>query len=175
MAILPIAIYPDSVLREETSLVDSFGPDLHELLDDMAETMYDARGIGLAAPQISVNKRITVIDVSSERDKVMEFINPVITSSEGSQSSEEGCLSIPDYLDTITRYERVSVRAQDRHGEEFTVEAEGLLALCLQHEIDHLNGVLFVDHLSRIKRTLFKKWAKKHLKRPDESDTSSNG
>jgi len=162
MAQREICIYPDDVLRQKTIPVTEFSRTLHTLLDDMRETMYAAHGVGLAAPQIGELVRVTVIDVSDSGDEPVEFINPVITAREGNVPSEEGCLSIPDFRDTITRSERVTVDAVDRNGAPFQVHAEGLLAICLQHEIDHLEGILFIDHLSRLKRDMFKKkWGKR--------------
>jgi peptide deformylase len=164
MALREIRIYPDEVLRQETKPVEDFSKDLHTLLDDMAETMYEANGVGLAAPQVGELLRLTVIDVSDEGDTILEFINPVITKKDGKVPSEEGCLSIPGYRDTISRAGIVTVEAVNRHGEPFVTEADGLLAICLQHEIDHLDGVLFIDHLSRLKRDAFKKkWRKQML------------
>ena len=141
----------------------SFNLELASLLDDMKETMYKSDGVGLAAPQIGVLKRVTVIDVSKERDQLMEFINPEILGVFGKTTSEEGCLSIPGFRDSIKRSRKVLVKAQDRTGKEFTVEADELLAICLQHEIDHLDGVLFIDHLSRLKLQYFKRWLEKQL------------
>ncbi len=161
MAILELRIYPDEILREQTQVVSTISTKIFKLLDDMAETMYTSAGIGLAAPQIGSLDRITVIDVSEDGDQLQEFINPFIISSTGKVNSEEGCLSIPEYRDTITRAETVVVEALDRSGNKFQVEADGLLAICLQHEIDHLDGILFIDHLSRLKRDLF---TKKYLK-----------
>lgn len=163
MAKLPIVTYPDPRLKEVCAPVATFDRELHTLLDDMRETMYAANGIGLAAPQIGRLERIAVVDVSPEGNDPLELINPEIIEQEGSTDSEEGCLSIPDYRDTVKRHRTVTVRAYDRHGEQFEIEADGLFAICLQHEIDHLNGVLFVDRMSRLKRELFKRWAKKHL------------
>lgn len=162
MAQREICIYPDDVLRQKTIPVTEFSRTLHTLLDDMRETMYAAHGVGLAAPQIGELARVTVIDVSDSGNEPVEFINPVITAREGNIPSEEGCLSIPDFRDSITRSERVTVDAVDRNGAPFQVHAEGLLAICLQHEIDHLEGILFIDHLSRLKRDIFKKkWEKR--------------
>jgi peptide deformylase len=127
----------------------------------MAETMVAANGVGLAAPKIGVQTRVAVIDVSEEQDQRIELINPEIVQRVGSVASEEGCLSIPRYRDTISRNAAVTVKAQNRRGDWFEIEGEGLLSMCLQHEIDHLNGVLFVDHLSRIKREFFRRWLKK--------------
>ncbi|MCI5064817.1 peptide deformylase [bacterium] len=157
MATLDIRIYPDAVLRQTTNGVEDYSPELHTFLDDMAQTMYDSNGIGLAAPQVGDLRRVTVIDVSEEGNHLQEFINPRITAKSGEVPSEEGCLSIPDFRETIIRAETVSVEANDRDGKPFVVHADGLLAICLQHEIDHLDGVLFIDHLSQLKRNMFKK------------------
>jgi len=158
---LEIIKYPDPLLNQLCAPVQNFDKELHLLLDDMALTMYEANGIGLAAPQVAVLKRITVIDVSEDAPELREFINPQIIASEGSTASEEGCLSIPDYRDIVKRNTEIRVKAQDRFGKFFELEATGLLAICLQHEIDHLDGVLFVDRLSRLKREMFKRWLKK--------------
>lgn len=163
MTIREIVLYPDPVLKQKTELVSEFDDELGILLDDMRETMYDANGIGLAAPQIGILKRVTVIDVSDDGSKVFELINAEILSGEGSVSIEEGCLSIPEYRESVTRKERITVKAQDRKGEEIQFEADDLLAICIQHELDHLDGVLFIDHLSRLKREMFKRWYKKHI------------
>lgn len=170
MAKLPVLKFPDPVLRVKCDPVDSFDDSLAGLLKDMAETMYAEHGIGLAAPQIGITKQITVIDVGEEEPELREFINPEIIHREGKIPSEEGCLSIPEYRDTIKRSERIRVRALDRHGNSFELEADSLLAICLQHEIDHLHGVLFIDHLSPLKRALFKKWLKK--RGPFESESA---
>lgn len=161
MAILEIRIYPDPILKEVSAPVTSFDANLHKLLDNMIDTMYQANGIGLAAPQIGVSQRIAVIDVSDDRNERREFINPVISWRNGKVPSEEGCLSIPEYRDSLSRNAEVLVQAKDRHGKDFELRADGLLAICLQHEIDHLDGILFVDRLSRLKRELFKRWLKK--------------
>lgn len=161
MPILDIRIYPDPVLKERSLEVTDFGPELHKFLDNMKMTMYAANGIGLAAPQVGVLQRIAVIDVSDSRNEPVEFINPKITARAGKTPSEEGCLSIPDYRDSISRSETVTVTAQDRHGKDFQTEADDILAICLQHEIDHLDGILFIDHLSRLKREFFKRWLQK--------------
>lgn len=158
---VPLRIYPDPILKQPTEEVTSFDSELKRLLGDMVDTMYANRGIGLAAPQVGVSKRITVIDIQEEGSELIELINPQITASSGNTSSEEGCLSIPDFRDTIKRAERVTVEAEDPSGEPFQIEAEGMLAICLQHEIDHLDGVLFIDRLSRLKREMFRKWFRK--------------
>lgn len=161
MALREIVIYPDPRLREVAQPVTTFDANLHTLLSDMAETMYVSKGIGLAAPQVGVLQRVAVVDVSAEETHLIELINPEIVSATGETPSEEGCLSIPDYRDVISRSKSVVVKAQNRKGEPFELQASGLLAICLQHEIDHLNGVLFIDKLSRLKKEMFKKWLKK--------------
>lgn len=158
MPLLEIKKYPDAILKEQSLAVQNFDQKLAKLLDNMIETMYAANGIGLAAPQIGVLQQIAVIDVSREGNTPLEFINPIIVKQEGKTKSEEGCLSIPEFRDTIQRSVKVTVRAWDRTGKEFEVESDDLLAICLQHEIDHLNGILFIDRLSRLKRELFKRW-----------------
>jgi peptide deformylase len=161
MSILEIRIYPDPILKNVAQAVSLFDLELKTLVESMFETMYAARGIGLAAPQIGVSKRIVVIDISEDGDERHVFINPKILKAEGQVSGEEGCLSIPDFRERVARYERVQVQAQDVNGNSFTLDTEGLLAICLQHEIDHLDGILFVDRLSRLKREIFKRWLKK--------------
>lgn len=161
MAVKNLVIYPDPRLKERCDTVTTFDAELHTLLEDMAETMVAAVGVGLAAPQIGIQRRIAVIDVSEEQNNPIELINPEIVERAGTVSSEEGCLSIPGYRDTISRSASVLVKAQNRHGEWFEIGGEGLLSMCLQHELDHLDGVLFVDRLSRIKREMFRRWLKK--------------
>ena len=148
--------YPDPVLAQPGKSVTTFGPDLKTLVDEMFESMYAAQGIGLAAPQISISERITVIDVSFKKnpEEKLALINPEIIFREGKQVEEEGCLSLPDIREKVQRAARVKVRAQNVSGEWFEVEGEELLARALQHEIDHLDGVLFIDRLSRLKRDL---------------------
>ena len=158
MTVLKLTFYPDNILREDNKIIEKFDSNLHKFLDDMTETMYKKNGYGLAAPQVGKNVRITVIDVSEERNQILELINPVIIEQSGKIESEEGCLSIPDYREIIKRSATVTVKAQNRYGEEFTTTGEELLSRCLQHEIDHLNGILFIDHLSRLKKPFFKKW-----------------
>ena len=164
MTIKPLIILPDPVLRQLSKPIERVDTDLQRLADDMLETMYDAPGIGLAAVQIGVPRRMLVIDVSREGEEKQPqvFINPEIVKSSDERSVyEEGCLSIPDYYAEVERPATVSVRYLDRNGKEQTVEADGLLATCLQHEIDHLNGVLFIDHISRLKREMvIKKFTK---------------
>ena len=164
MTIKPLIILPDPVLRQVSKPIERVDDELKRLADDMLETMYDAPGIGLAAVQIGVPRRMLVIDVSREgEDKQPQvFINPeILTYSDEGSVYEEGCLSIPDYYAEVERPAVVTVKYLDRDGKERTAEADGLLATCLQHEIDHLNGVLFIDHISRLKREMvIKKFTK---------------
>ncbi len=164
MTIKPLIILPDPLLRQVSEPVEQVDLEINRLADDMLETMYDAPGIGLAAIQIGVPRRMLVIDVSKEdeENKPLVFINPEILASSDERSTyEEGCLSIPDYYAEVERPATVTVSFVDREGKQQTIEADGLLATCLQHEIDHLNGVLFIDHISRLKREmLIKKFTK---------------
>ncbi|AXA40981.1 peptide deformylase [Rhizobium leguminosarum] len=164
MTIKPLIILPDPVLRQLSKPIERVDSDLQRLADDMLETMYDAPGIGLAAIQIGVPRRMLVIDISREGEEKQPqvFINPEIVKSSDERSVyEEGCLSIPDYYAEVERPAVVSVKYLDLNGKEQTVEADGLLATCLQHEIDHLNGVLFIDYISRLKREMvIKKFTK---------------
>ncbi|UCH54344.1 MAG: peptide deformylase [Pseudomonadota bacterium] len=157
MALLTILHYPDPRLRRKAQRVERVTPEIEQLIDDMAETMYAAPGIGLAAIQVSEAKRIVVIDVSETRDQLQVFINPEVLETAGEQTLEEGCLSVPGIFDEVTRPARVRVRALDRNGEPFELAAEGLLATCIQHEIDHLDGKVFVDYLSRLKQSRIRK------------------
>jgi peptide deformylase len=152
MALRTILEYPDPRLRRVASAVAAVTPEIQKLVRDMAETMYEAPGIGLAATQVDVHKRVIVMDLSETRDELRVFINPEIVASEGSAENEEGCLSVPGYYDRVNRPARVHVRALDERGEPFELVAEGLLAVCIQHEMDHLVGKVFVDHLSPLKR-----------------------
>ncbi|NRP71889.1 Peptide deformylase [Ensifer psoraleae] len=157
MTIKPLIILPDPVLRQVSKPVETVDDDIRRLADDMLETMYDAPGIGLAAIQIGVPKRLLVLDVSKEDEEKspLVFINPkIVRSSDERSVYEEGCLSIPDYYAEVERPAAITVEYLDRQGKEKTVEADGLLATCLQHEIDHLNGVLFIDHISKLKRDM---------------------
>jgi peptide deformylase len=155
--------YPDPVLSKPAGDVTVFDAELAQLVDEMFDSMYAAQGIGLAAPQINISKRITVIDVSfKERpEDKLALINPMILDRDGKQVEEEGCLSLPEIREKVTRAAWVKVRAQNVKGETFEVEGEELLARALQHEIDHLNGILFIDHLSRLKRDLVQRRIKK--------------
>ena len=153
MALLPILRYPDPRLKTVATPVTQFDDALVKLTQDMAETMYDAPGVGLAATQVNVHKRIIVIDVTEDNSGLTVFINPeIIQASKESKVYEEGCLSVPGVFEDVERPARVTVRALDGQGQSFTLEAEGLLAVCLQHEIDHLDGKVFVQHLSRLKQ-----------------------
>lgn len=162
MALRKILHYPDPRLRRKAEPVAEVTGDIQALVDDMAETMYDAPGIGLAAIQIGVALRVVVIDLSEERDRLQVFINPEIVSREGEQIMEEGCLSVPGIFEPVTRAGFVRVRALDREGRPFELEASGLLATCIQHEIDHLDGKVFVDYLSRLKQERIRKKLEKH-------------
>ena len=153
MALLPILRFPDPRLQKIARPVDKIDDSIRQLAADMAETMYEAPGIGLAATQVDVHLRVVVIDVSEERNALRVFINPEILSCDGLALGEEGCLSVPGIYDKVERAERVTVRYLDLAGQEQRLEAEGLLAVCIQHEIDHLNGKVFVDHLSQLKQT----------------------
>lgn len=166
MAVLEIKKYPDEVLKKKAFTVEDIDSDLQRLIDDMIETMYAAPGIGLAAPQVGVLKRLIVIDVSTKDEKypLIVLINPEIVEADGFIDSEEGCLSIPGYTSTIKRAERVVVKGLDRNGKLVQIEGTGLLARALQHEIDHLEGILFIDRLSSIKREFFKKRYLKKLR-----------
>jgi len=165
MARLPILEYPDPRLRIRAAPVTDVDAEIRALVADMLETMYEAPGIGLAATQVNVHKRVLVLDVSEERNEPRCLINPEILSAEGEVSSEEGCLSVPDVVEPINRAERVKVRALDENGEPLELEVEGLVAICIQHEIDHLEGKLFVDYLSTLKRDRLKKKMVKKVKR----------
>ncbi len=167
MSLLDIYVLGAPVLREETKPVGEVTDELRALIDDMFETMYAANGIGLAAPQIGRNERITVIDVDG---KQLVLVNPEIVLAEGKEREEEGCLSIPDIYGDVDRAKRVVVRALGRDGKPFEIDAEDLLARCMQHEIDHLHGRLFIDHLSLVKRrAALAKWEK--LRKGDKSHT----
>jgi peptide deformylase len=162
--ILPILEYPDPRLRRVAAPVRQFGPDIAKLARDMAETMYAAPGIGLAATQVDVHKRVIVMDISDDRNELRVFINPELVVTAGEEECEEGCLSVPGYYDKVTRAATIKVRAQDEHGMPFEVEADGLLAVCIQHEMDHLLGKVFVDYLSPLKRARLNSRLKKKQK-----------
>jgi peptide deformylase len=164
MTKLAILEYPDPRLRAKAVPVTAVDDALRQLIDDMLETMYAARGIGLAASQVDVHLRLLVLDVSDTRDQPMVFINPEILEAEGRAPGEEGCLSLPGIYDNLERAERIRVRALDRNGQAFELGAEGMLAVCIQHEMDHLEGKLFVDYLSELKRQLIRRRLQKERK-----------
>ncbi len=157
MAILNILHYPDERLRRRAQPVERVDARIRKLADDMLETMYDAPGIGLAAVQVGALDRVVVIDISEDKSDPLVLINPEILHREGEIKMEEGCLSVPSIYEPVTRAQRVRVRALDLDGEPFELEAEDLLAVCIQHEIDHLDGKLFVDYLSELKRQRVRK------------------
>jgi len=162
MALLPILRYPDPRLHIRAAAVPVVDDTIRKLVSDMAETMYEAPGIGLAATQVNVHKRVVVIDVSEDKSALRVFINPEILALDGEQTCEEGCLSVPGIYETVTRAEHVRVKALDESGQPFELEADGLLAVCIQHEIDHLDGKVFVEYLSNLKlRRIKSKLAKK--------------
>jgi len=168
MAIREIKIYPDPVLQHKTARVDVIDQKIQTLIDDMVETMHAAPGVGLAANQVGVPLQLAVIDISGREEEgrnhpLLVIINPEFLSLEGSIVEEEGCLSLPDFSEKVKRAARVKVRAQDRHGKTFEMEADGLMAKALQHEIDHLNGLLFLDRLSPLKRNILRRKLKKAL------------
>jgi len=154
MAILPILTLPDKRLRTRARPVEKVDENIRQLADDMLETMYAAPGIGLAATQVDRHIRLVVMDLSEEKNQPLCFINPEITEAEGEQVCEEGCLSVPDIYAKVKRAERVRVKALDKHGKPFEMEAEGLLAVCIQHELDHLEGIVFLDRLSPLKKKM---------------------
>lgn len=164
MAILNILNYPDERLRTVATPVEEVSNEIQQLTDDMLETMYAAPGIGLAATQVNVHQRIIVIDISEEKDQPLVLINPEILEKDGDQEFDEGCLSVPGIYETVQRAQCIKVRALNRAGESFEMEAEGLLAVCIQHEMDHLRGKLFVDYLSQLKRQRIRKKIQKHQK-----------
>lgn len=157
MAKLTILEFPDPRLRTVAKPVERVDDAMRRLIDDMFETMYDAPGIGLAATQVDVHQRLLVLDVSEEKNRPMVFVNPEIVASEGTEVCQEGCLSVPGIFADVKRAEKVVVRALDRDGQPFEIAADGLLAVCIQHEMDHLAGKLFVDYLSPLKREMVKK------------------
>ena len=156
MAKLTILEYPDPRLRTRAVPVAAVDDSIRALIDDMLETMYAAPGVGLAATQVNVHKRVLVADITREQNQPLAFVNPEIIEREGKTEAEEGCLSVPGIYEKVTRSEHVKVRALDPQGEPFTLEAEGLLAVCIQHEIDHLDGKVFVEHLSQLKQSRIK-------------------
>jgi len=168
MSLLKILTYPDPKLRKKSAPVKKIDKEIEKLIDDMIETMYKAPGVGLAAPQVGVNLRVIIIDVSVRQQDspgLIELVNPVIISSEGNQIEEEGCLSIPGFASEVKRKAIVRVQGLNRNGELIEIEGNGLLARAFQHEIDHINGVLYVDRLTRLRRELMKRKIEKALVR----------
>lgn len=165
MSILKIYQYPAPVLRKKAEKVQNFTPELKKLIEDMADTMYDAPGIGLAAPQIGESLQLLIVDTSTDTEnrEYKAFINPEIKEKEGNQLDEEGCLSVPELTANVKRFKKILLSYQDENGDSHEIEAEDRFAVVLQHEIDHLNGILFIDHLSPLKRSLYKKKMKKIL------------
>ncbi|MCO6412879.1 MAG: peptide deformylase [Thiogranum sp.] len=168
MTMLQILHFPDPRLRTPATPVGVVDEQIRDLVDNMFETMYAAPGIGLAATQVNVHKRVIVIDVSEHQDQPMVFINPEILAKDGTEEMDEGCLSVPGVYERVQRAERVKVRAQDRDGKPFELDADGLLAVCIQHEIDHLDGKLFVDYLSQLKRVRIRKKLEKQRRHTEE-------
>ncbi|ODN68270.1 peptide deformylase [Methylophaga muralis] len=164
MALLNILHFPDPRLRQKALPIKKVDDDIRQLAHDMLETMYDAPGIGLAATQVNEQKRLIVIDVSEEKDSPLFLINPELLVTEGERDFEEGCLSVPEAYEMVTRADKIRVRALNLQGELFEMEADGILATCIQHEMDHLEGKLFVDYLSNLKRQRIKKRLEKHQK-----------
>jgi len=164
MALLDILIYPDQRLHAKAKPVSQVDSRVQKLIDDMSETMYAAPGIGLAAPQVNVLERIIVVDISESKDSLLAMVNPELIGSDGQAEHEEGCLSVPGIYAPVNRCEKIRVRALDRDGVSFELEAEGLLGVCIQHEIDHLDGKVFVDYLSRLKQDRIRKKMRKTLR-----------
>lgn len=164
--ILEIKTFPEEVLRKKSTLVEKIDDNIRKLLDDMAETMYEAPGIGLAAPQVGVNKRVVVIDITGpeERSGLLKIVNPEIISMEGECEGEEGCLSVPQEYADVKRAEKITVKFLNEDGKEQILDADGLLSRAFQHEIDHLDGILFIDRISPLKREFIKKRIKKRMK-----------
>ena len=166
MTTLDILHFPDPRLRKVARPVEQVNDSVRQLVDNMLETMYAAPGIGLAATQVNVDKRVVVIDISEEKDQPLCLINPEVLELQGVEEMEEGCLSVPGIYETVQRAEQVRVRALDRDGQTIELEADGLLAVCIQHEIDHLEGKLFVDYVSQLKRSRIRKKLEKEQRQP---------
>ena len=173
MAMLDILHFPDPRLRNQARPVERVDDDVRQLIDDMFETMYAAPGIGLAAIQVNRPQRVIVMDVSEDRSQPLALVNPEILERHGVEEMDEGCLSVPGVYETVQRADRVRVRALDRAGEPFEMEADGLLAVCIQHEIDHLDGKLFVDYLSSLKRQRIRKKLEKEARQGTEKPSRS--
>lgn len=174
MAKLEILTFPDERLRRRAEPVEQVDNSIRQLVDDMLETMYDAPGIGLAAIQVNVPRRVIVIDTSDEKDQPLCLINPQILERSGEEQMDEGCLSVPGFFEPVTRAERVKVRALGRDGEPFELETDGLLAVCIQHEIDHLDGKLFVDYISSLKRQRIRKRLEKERRQAPPAPAASS-
>jgi peptide deformylase len=172
MAKLSILEFPDPRLRKTASPISTIDDDLRTLIDDMFETMYAAPGIGLAATQVNVHKRLLIADVSADQIEPHAFINPEIIEKDGEIVTEEGCLSVPGYYEEVQRAEHIRVRFENRDGEQVEMEAEGLLAVCVQHEVDHLDGKLFVDYLSEAKRQQIRKRLIKDRRQDSTADVA---
>lgn len=172
MAKLTILEFPDPRLRTVAKPIDQVDAELGQLIEDMFETMYDAPGIGLAATQVNVHRQLLILDVSEDQSRPMVFINPQIVAHEGSQTYQEGCLSVPGIFADVKRYDRITVQALDRNGQAFETVADGLLAVCIQHEMDHLAGKVFVDYLTPLKREMVMKKLAKQKKLRGESDAA---
>lgn len=157
LSILTILEFPDERLRKKAAAVNTVDDKIKKLADDMLETMYDAHGVGLAATQVDVHQRVIVIDISEEKNEPLFLINPEVLEKDGVKESEEGCLSVPGFFEKVKRAEHIKVKALDKEGRPFEFEARDFLAVCVQHEIDHLNGKLFVDYISSLKRQRIKK------------------
>ncbi len=164
MAILKILQYPDERLHKVAKKVTKVNEDTRKLVRNLAETMYAAPGVGLAATQVDAHERVIVVDISETHDQLKVFINPEIIASSGTSDCEEGCLSVPGIYETVSRAEAITVRALDEKGETFTLDAEGLLSVCIQHEMDHLIGKVFVEYLSQLKQTRIRAKLKKRLR-----------
>lgn len=175
MAKLEILHFPDPRLRTQAKPVARVDAEIQRLVDDMFETMYAAPGIGLAATQVNVHQRLLVVDVSDDKNQPLTFINPEILDRQGVEEMEEGCLSVPGIYDKVQRAERIRVRALNRDGESFEMETDGLLAVCIQHEIDHLDGKLFVDYLSGLKRQRIRKKLEKSRRLHEPEPVASHG
>lgn len=170
MALLEILHFPDPRLRKKARPVDKVDAQVRQTVDDMLETMYAAHGIGLAATQVNIQQQIIVMDTSEDKDAPLCLINPEIVASEGEEEMQEGCLSVPGIIEKVRRAEKITVKALDRHGKPVSHEADGLFAVCIQHEMDHLDGKLFVDYLSPLKRQRIKKKLLKSQKHENTAD-----
>ena len=173
MALLDILHFPDKRLRRKARPVEEVNEDTRQLVRDMLETMYDAPGIGLAAIQVNVPQRVIVVDVSEDKSRPLALINPEITDLEGVESIDEGCLSVPGIFEKVERADRITVKALDPQGAEFIMDANGLLAVCIQHEIDHLDGKLFIDYLSELKRQRIRKRLNKRVRVKEQTGSGN--